>query len=221
MLAEEICATVPQLLSYADYLNQFVESTEFTLPTRSRSPNHQSERSMASNPSNHTKPASESSGSGSSASTPKTIDASSPQSTSTNSSYASNKDTSKTYTAKIPLFTPGALDPASAFHLLLKLHNLTLVPWLPFAMKTWIQGRISWIEANSDPHSAGRLKAMIRKRPCDGFPVSDAPGQIPFGGICETIALTPADQRLWFLAHSWLFVGIDWNADYYSEASNP
>lgn len=62
---------------------------------------------------------------------------------------------------------------------------------------------------------------MIRKRPCDGFPVSSAPGQIPFGGICETIALTPADQRLWFLAHSWLFVGIDWNADYYSEASNP
>lgn len=220
MLAEEICATVPQLLSYADYLNQFVETTKFALPTRSRSPN-QSERSMASSSSNHTKPASDNSGSGSNASTPKTVDASSPQSSSTSSSYASNKDASKTYTAKIPLFTPGTLDPASAFHLLLKLHNLTLVPWLPFAMKSWIQGRISWISANSDPYSAGRLSAMIRKRPCDGFPVSNAAGQLPFGGICETIALTPADQRLWFLAHSWLFVGIDWNADYYSEASNP
>ncbi|KAJ4331687.1 hypothetical protein N0V87_008967 [Didymella glomerata] len=163
VLAEEICATVPQLLSYADYLNQFVKSTEFALPTRSRSPR---------------------------------------------------------YTAKIPPFTPGDLDPASAFHLLLKLHNLILVPWLPFAIKSWIQGRISWIEANSDPYSAARLEAMIRKRPCDGFPVSNATGQMPFGGICETIALTPADQRLWFLAHSWLFVGIDWNADYYSEASN-
>ncbi|KAF3032710.1 hypothetical protein E8E12_001685 [Didymella heteroderae] len=218
VLAEEICATVPQLLSYADYLNQFVESTDFALPTRSRSP-HPSECSMASDSSNRAEPASDNSGSN--ASTPKTFDASSPQSTSTNSSYASNKDMPKTYTAKIPLFTPGALDPASAFHLLLKLHNLALVPWLPFAMKSWIQGRISWIENNSDPYSARRLKDMIRKRPCDGFPVSNAPGQIPFGGICETIALTPADQRLWFLAHSWLFVGIDWNADYYSEASDP
>ncbi|KAF3053836.1 hypothetical protein E8E11_010684 [Didymella keratinophila] len=220
VLAEEICATVPQLLSYADYLNQFVDSTEFALPTRSRSPD-QSERSMASSSSNHTKPASENSGSGSNASTPQTVDASSPQSTSTSSSYASNQDASKTYTAKIPLFTPGTLDPASAFHLLLKLHNLILVPWLPFAMKSWIRGRISWIEANSDPYSARRLGAMIRKRPCDGFPVSNTAGQIPFGGICETIALTPADQRLWFLAHSWLFVGIDWNANYYSEASDP
>jgi hypothetical protein len=210
---------VPQLLSYADYLNQFVKSTEFALPTRSRSPS-QSERSMASSSSNHTKPASENSGCGSNASTPKTVDTSSPQSTSTSSSYASNKGAPKGYTAKIPPFTPGDLDPASAFHLLLKLHNLILVPWLPFAIKSWIQGRISWIEANSDPYSAARLEAMIRKRPCDGFPVSNATGQMPFGGICETIALTPADQRLWFLAHSWLFVGIDWNADYYSEASN-
>lgn len=59
---------------------------------------------------------------------------------------------------------------------------------------------------------------MIKKRPADGFPVSDVPGQILHGGICDSIAKTPADQRLWFLAHSWLFVGIDWNADHYSEA---
>ena len=86
-------------------------------------------------------------------------------------------------------------------------------------MKSWISGRISWIESNSDPYSVARLKDMIKKRPADGFPVSDAPGQILHGGICDTIATTPADQRLWFLAHSWLFVGIDWNADYYPEAS--
>ncbi|UPX14778.1 uncharacterized protein EKO05_0005250 [Ascochyta rabiei] len=195
LIAEEICATVPQLLSYSDYLRQFVESTEYALSVPTED-------------------------SGSNVSTPDTFNASSPNSTSTKSSYASNKDIPKDYTSKVPLFTPGALDPASAFHLLLKLHNLTSIPWLPFAMKSWITGRISWIETNSDPYSAARLKAMIRKRPADGFPVSDAPGQVPYGGICQTIATTPADQRLWFLAHSWLFVGIDWNADYYSEASS-
>lgn len=216
LLAEEVCATLPQLLSYSDYLTQFVESTEFTLPTRTRSPN-QGEGSVASGSSEPTKPASE--GSSSNVSSPSA--ASSPHSTSTQSSYASNKETHTDYTAKIPLFTPGALDPASAFHLLLKLHNLTLVPWLPYSMKSWIRSRISWIETNSDPYSAGQLQDMVRKRPCDGFPVSDAPGQIPFGGICDSIALTPGGQRLWFLAHSWLFVGIDWNADYYAEASPP
>ncbi|KAF1922848.1 uncharacterized protein M421DRAFT_426471 [Didymella exigua CBS 183.55] len=195
VLAEEICATVPQLLS---------------------SPNP-SERSMASSSSTHTKPASDNSGPGSNASTPRTCDASSPQSTSTTSSDACKNTIPNPNPVKNPPFTPGALDPASAFHLLLKLHNLTLVPWLPFAMKSWIRDRITWISSNSDPYSAGRLIAMVRKRPCDGFPVSDAPGQVPFGGICETIALAPVDQRLWFLAHSWLFVGIDWNADYYSE----
>lgn len=213
LLAEEICATVPQLLSYLDYLNNLVESTEFALPTRTRS-SERGEGLMAPGPSEPTKPAYEDSGSN--VSTPSPSTASSPHSTSTQSSYASNKDVPTSYTSKIPLFTPGALDPASAFHLLLKLHNLILIPWLPFDMKSWILGRISWIEFNSDPYSAARLKDMIQKRPCDGFPVSDAPGQVPFGGICDTIALTPADQRLWFLAHSWLFVGIDWSADYYS-----
>src|SRR5690242_14127664 len=173
LLAEEICATIPQLLSYSDYLTQFVESTEFTLPTRTRSPNH-GEGSVASGSSERTKPASE--GSSSNVSSPSA--ASSPRSTSTHSSYASNKDLPGNHTAKIPLFIPGALDPASAFHLLLKLHSLTLVPWLPYTMKSWIRGRISWIEANTDPYSAGRLKEMVCKRPCDGFLVSDAPGQI-------------------------------------------
>jgi hypothetical protein len=85
-------------------------------------------------------------------------------------------------------------------------------------MISWIQHRIAWIEANSDPYSISRLKEMVRKRPCDGFPVTNAPGQIPHGDVCEAIATTPVDQRLWFLAHSWLFVGVDWNADYYSSA---
>jgi hypothetical protein len=85
-------------------------------------------------------------------------------------------------------------------------------------MVSWIQHRIAWIEANSDPYSISRLKEMVRKRPCDGFPVTNAPGQIPHGDVCETIATTPTDQRLWFLAHSWLFVGVDWNADYYSSS---
>lgn len=147
--------------------------------------------------------------------------ASSPCSTTTDSTCSSTKDghrdDHKNYSGRIPRFAPGTLDPASAFHLLLKLHNLALVPWLPYSMKNWIQGRIEWIEANSDPYSAARLKDMISKRPCDGFPVCDAPGQVPFGGICETIAIAPADQRLWFLAHSWLFVGIDWSADSNSE----
>ena len=85
-------------------------------------------------------------------------------------------------------------------------------------MKFWIYDRISWIEINSDPGSAARVKYMAHKRPADGFPVSDTPGQIPHGSICEAVALTPADQKLWFLAHSWLFVGLDWNADYHPEA---
>ncbi|XPS69864.1 hypothetical protein M3J09_002116 [Ascochyta lentis] len=217
LIAGEICATIPQLLSYSDYLKQFVASTEYALPVRMKSPNR-GEGSTTFGSSEHAMIPTEDSGSN--VSTPETCSASSPNSTSTQSSYASNKGASRDYTSKIPLFTPGALDPASAFHLLLKLHNLTLIPWLPFAMKSWILGRISWIETNSDPYSAARLKDMIRKRPADGFPICDAPGQVPYGGICDTIATTPADQRLWFLAHSWLFVGIDWNADYYSETSS-
>ncbi|KAH6642053.1 hypothetical protein C7974DRAFT_384740 [Boeremia exigua] len=216
VLAEEICATIPQLLTYSDYLHQFVESTDITLPTRPRSRNR-SDATMTSGFSEPTDSAHEDSSSN--VSSPSPSNASSPHSTSTHSSYSSSKDTSRTYTAKVPLFTPGALDPASAFHLLLKLHNLLVIPWLPFSMQSWVQGRISWIETNSDPYSAGRMLDMVRKRPCDGFPVSDAPGQVPLGGICNTVALTSADQRLWFLAHSWLFVGIDWNADSYSEQS--
>lgn len=78
---------------------------------------------------------------------------------------------------------------------------------------------MAWITQNSDPHSAARVRAMMLKRPADGFPVSSAPGQVPYGSICETIATTIDDQRLWFLAHSWLFVGIDWNANHSPEAS--
>lgn len=214
ILAEEICATVPQLLSYSDYLGYVVDSTGFKIPERTRSPDRRT-GSMASSSSEPTRPVFDDSSSG--VSTPEPSMASSPRSTASESSCSSSKD--KNESTKIPRFAPGNLDPASAFHLLLKLHNLVLVPWLPFSMKNWIQGRIQWIEKNSDPYSAARLKDMVSKRPCDGFPVSDAPGQVPYGGICETIAIAPADQRLWFLAHSWLFVGIDWNADYYSEVS--
>lgn len=193
-----------------------MESTEYALPAHTAPLTHGGGLATPDLP-DRTKRASIDSGSN--VSTPEQSTASSPKSTSTQSSYASNKGAPRGYASKLPLFTPGALDPASAFHLLLKLHNLTLLPWLPYAMKTWIHGRISWIESNSDPTSAKRLQSMIQKRPCDGFPVSATRGQVPYGGICETIAATPADQRLWFLAHSWLFVGIDWNADYYSEAN--
>jgi hypothetical protein len=154
----------------------------------------------------------------SNASTPNYSDASSPHSTSTPSSCASNEETPKEYVSEPPPFAPGALDLASGFYLLLKLHNLTLIPWLPFMMKSWIQDRISWIENHSDPYSAARLKDMIKKRPADGFPVIDAPDQILYGTICETIATTAADQRLWFLAHAWLFVGLDWNTGSNTEA---
>ncbi|KAJ4343422.1 hypothetical protein N0V95_006646 [Ascochyta clinopodiicola] len=193
------------------------KSTEYALPVRMTSLKR-GEGSTTFGSSDHPKIPTDDSGSN--VSTPDTSSASSPHSTSTQSSYTSNKGASSGFASKTPLFTPGALDAASAFHLLLKLHNLTTIPWLPFAMKSWITTRISWIETNSDPYSAARLKSMIQKRPADGFPVSDAPGQVPHGGICDTIATTPADQRLWFLAHSWLFVGIDWNADHYSETSS-
>jgi hypothetical protein len=119
----------------------------------------------------------------------------------------------------LPLSTPGARDFASYFRLLMVLESLKQIPWLPLTMKSWIRDRISWIEINSDPNSAARVKEMVHKRPADGFPVSDAPGQIPHGSICEAIALTPTDQTLWFLAHSWLFVGLDWNADCHSETT--
>lgn len=209
MLAEEICATVPQLLSYSDHLKQFQEPIDHTLPPK--------RDSAASGFTYITTEPSSSSISTSSASPASTTD-----STPAHSSSPSENPTYKPPTPPIPPLVPNP-DPASAFHLLLKLHDLALIPWLPTSMVSWIQHRIAWIEANSDAYSIGRLKEMVRKRPCDGFPVTNAPGQIPHGDVCETIATTPTDQRLWFLAHSWLFVGVDWNADYYSSSkvSNP
>lgn len=216
LLAEEICATVPQLLSYSDYLNQIIKPNSYALPVRGISfgPREGSPSTVSSKHSNTSTDESEST-----ASTPQYSPASSPSSTSTHSSYSSNTSAPRGPASRPRLFTPGELDPASTFHLLFKLHNLILIPWLPSTMKSWIHGRISWIESNSDPYSASRLKDMALKRPADGFPVSNAPGQKPHGGICDTIATNPTDQRLWFLAHSWLFVSIDWNSDYYSEPS--
>lgn len=209
MLAEEICATVPQLLSYSDHLKQFQEPTDYTLQLK--------RDSAASGFTYLTTEPSSSSISTSSASPASTTD-----STPAQSSSPSENPTYKPPTPPIPPLVPNP-DPASAFHLLLKLHDLALIPWLPTSMVSWIQHRIAWIEANSDAYRIGRLKEMVRKRPCDGFPVTNAPGQIPHGDVCETIATTPTDQRLWFLAHSWLFVGVDWNADYFSssQVSNP
>jgi hypothetical protein len=217
LLAEEVCATVPQLLSYSDYLDQFVNFTESNLPIRIEHPDY-NRRPTIPGRSEHSKESVEYFGSD--VSTRK--DSTSPSSISgqSHSSPASDESAPKEIPTELPTFTPGVLDLASAFRLLMGLYDLRRIPWLPLTMKSWICDRISWIEHNSDSDSAGRLKRMANRRPADGFPVSDAPGQIPHGSICEAIALTPADQRLWFLAHSWLFVGIDWNADCQSQVQS-
>jgi hypothetical protein len=210
LLAEEVCATVPQLLSYSDYLDQFVNVTEFNLPICIEHPDY-NRRPIVPGQWEHSKESVEDFGSD--VSTRK--DSTSPSSISgkSHSSSTSDESTPKEIPTELPTFTPGVLDLASAFRLLMGLYDLKRIPWLPLTMKSWICDRISWIEHNSNSESVDRLKRMANRRPADGFPVSDAPGQIPHGSICETIAVNPADQRLWFLAHSWLFVGIDWNAN--------
>jgi hypothetical protein len=214
LLAEEVCATVPQLLSHSDYLDQFVSFTEFNLPMRIECPNHDRRQTIPGQ-SEYSKESGEDSGTD--VLTRKDYTSSSSNSGQSRFSSTSNESAPKEIPAELPTFTPGALDLASAFRLLMGLYDLRRIPWLPLTMNSWICDRISWIEHNSNSNSVVRLKRMANQRPADGFPVSDAPGQIPHGSICETIAATPTDQRLWFLAHSWLFVGIDWNADCQSQ----
>jgi hypothetical protein len=217
LLAEEVCATVPQLLSYSDYLDQFVNFTEFSLPIRIEFPNYDKTPTMPDRSEHSTESVDDF---GSDVSTQKDSTSSSSNSGQSHSSSTSNESAPKEIPTELPTFTPGVLDLASAFRLLMVLYDLKRIPWLPLTMKSWICDRISWIEHNSNSDSVDRLKWMANRRPADGFPVSDAPGQIPHGSICETIAVTPTDQRLWFLAHSWLFVGIDWNADCQSKVQS-
>jgi hypothetical protein len=217
LLAEEVCATVPQLLSYSDYLDQFVSFSEFDLPIRIERPNYD-RRPIIHGRSEHSKELADDFGSD--VSTRKDYTSSNSISGQSRSSFTSNESEPKEIPTESPTFTPGALDLASAFRLLMGLYDLRRIPWLPLTMKSWICDRISWIEHNSNSDSVGRLKRMANQRPADGFPVSNAPGQIPHGSICETIAVTPTDQRLWFLAHSWLFVAIDWNADCQSQVQS-
>jgi hypothetical protein len=217
LLAEEVCATVPQLLSYSDYLDQFVNFSEFDLPIRIECSNYD-RRPIIHGRSEHSKELVDDFGSD--VSTRKDYTSSNSISGQSRSSFTSNESAPKEIPTESPKFTPGALDLASAFRLLMGLYDLRRIPWLPLTMKSWICDRISWIEHNSNSDSVGRLKRMANQRPADGFPVSNAPGQILHGSICETIAVTPTDQRLWFLAHSWLFVGIDWNADCQSQVQS-
>ncbi|KAF2995715.1 hypothetical protein E8E13_004288 [Curvularia kusanoi] len=211
-LAEEICATVPQLLSYSGYLDHFRSRTEHTLPTRTRSP-VSSGSSAASSPPDPVLPGSEHDSPNTS--TPSTSPAPSADSQ-FEQSFSSKRNTPTPSTSTIPPLIPH-LDPASAYHMLLKLYDLTHITWLPASMMIWIRDRISWIEFHSDSFNVSRIREMVHQRPFDGFPVPKADGAIPpGGGICDTLAVTAVDQRLWFLTHSWLFVGLDWNADYYS-----
>jgi|TARA_R110002003_G_scaffold137_1_gene12615 hypothetical protein len=57
--------------------------------------------------------------------------------------------------------------------MLFQLYGLRSIPTLPETLKTWLHGRITWMEVHSDAEDLSRLQDMVSKKPGDGYPIGD------------------------------------------------
>lgn len=61
--------------------------------------------------------------------------------------------------------------PESLYHMLYQLHTLSTITFLPSTLQSWMQQRIRWMEASADPADLPQLRAMLKNRTEDGFPI--------------------------------------------------
>jgi hypothetical protein len=65
--------------------------------------------------------------------------------------------------------------PESLYHVLYQLHTLSTIIFLPTELHQWMQQRIRWIEASADPVELTQLRSMLQNRTEDGFPIPADP----------------------------------------------
>ncbi|KAF1943776.1 hypothetical protein EJ02DRAFT_453028 [Clathrospora elynae] len=169
-LAMEIVATVPQLAGYLQDLDAFLPPTGEGEPLRVKSPSPIS-RLQKHHPAQDIGAI--------------TIEMSfhhkfeSGTSTPSSSLYSSSSTSTSTKNqndATTQIYPENAMTQfksPSLYHMLFQLYALRWISCLPRSMKDWIQGRIVWMEGNADPVDLVSLQEMIRRRPGDGFPVSE------------------------------------------------
>jgi hypothetical protein len=61
--------------------------------------------------------------------------------------------------------------PESLCHMLYQLHSLSTITFLPTNLHQWMQQRIRWMEASADPVDLPQIRAMLKNRTEDGFPI--------------------------------------------------
>lgn len=144
-LAQEICASVPQLSGYLERLQSYSKSENADIPSE---PNESAGKTSTSIP----------------LSTHFLYDPSPFK------HQRSNPASSKMHQSKPALEVP-APRLESLYHLLYQLHTLSAIKLLPPAMRDWMQARIQWMEANADPEDLSQLRAMLKRKSEDGFPV--------------------------------------------------
>lgn len=165
MIAKDILATVPQLTGYTRFLESFLQAPttkntgcntnviELIPHHKRRSDVHKTCSPKDESPSTQM-PTPES--------TPSPPSSSGPESASDDAPYT-------------PIIAP---QHSSLYHILFNLYALRSVTCLPKAMKSWIDGRIDWIESTADPQDITRLQEMMRTRPGDGYPVGADEGYV-------------------------------------------
>lgn len=144
-LAQEICASVPQLSGYLERLQSYSKSENVDIPNE---PSESAGKTSTSIP----------------LSTHFLYDPSPFK------HQRSNPAASKTHQSEPALEFP-APRPESLYHLLYQLHTLSTIKLLPPAMRHWMRARIQWMEASADPEDLSQLRAMLKRKSEDGFPV--------------------------------------------------
>lgn len=61
--------------------------------------------------------------------------------------------------------------PESLYHMLYQLHTLSTITFLPTNLHQWMQQRIRWMEASADPADFPQLRAMLKNSTENGFPI--------------------------------------------------
>ncbi|KAL6709142.1 hypothetical protein ACN47E_001958 [Coniothyrium glycines] len=119
---------------------------------------------------------------------------------------------SSTESEPIPNDLPGSSLTApqfsSLYHMLFNLYVLRSITCLPMTMKTWIAGRIEWIESIADSQDVARLQQMMRMRPGDGFPVGSDEGYTKYMPD-KGHGTSTGDRTVWLSVHNWFSVGWD------------
>lgn len=146
-LAQEICASVPQLSGYLEQLQSYSRKDHPNFPDI---PSESAGKTSTSIP----------------LSTHFLYDPSPFKHQKLNSASQSQETPVTNHDQNVP-----APRPESLYHMLYQLHTLATITFLPANLHQWMQQRIRWMEANADPADLPQLRAMLKNRTEGGFPI--------------------------------------------------